>query len=127
MRFIGRLCFSSRRLSGSPPRGRVPKTRPSLTTKAYAGGYESELYGKIEVREQGGKLSLRYGIRFVGDVTHWHYDTFRVAFENPVVNEWMVTFNLDDRGRVKTLHAQEAPWAPAYMETTDLGEFSPVR
>jgi CubicO group peptidase (beta-lactamase class C family) len=107
-------------------RQRVKDTKPSLAIGSYAGDYESDLYGKIEVGEQDGKLSLRYGIRFVGSADHWHHDTFRVAFENPVLNEWMITFSLDDRGRVKTLHAQEAPWAPAYMDTADLGPFRRV-
>jgi CubicO group peptidase (beta-lactamase class C family) len=105
---------------------RVKETRPSLAIAEYAGAYESDLYGKIEVREKGGKLSLRYGVRFVGSMDHWHYNTFRVTFENPILKEWMITFALDDRGRVKTLHAQEAPWAPSYMETSDLGEFRRV-
>ncbi len=108
-------------------RERVKDTTPSLAIGKYAGDYESELDGKIEVREKGGHLSLRYGTRFSGDVTHWHHDTFRVAFADPILNEWTITFSLDNRGLVKRLHALEAPWAPAYMDTADLGEFSRVK
>jgi hypothetical protein len=104
-------------------RERVRDSQPSQPLEEYAGGYESELYGRLNVRIEEGKLRLRYGTRFTGEAAHWQQDTFRVTFDNPLLDEWMIEFGVNGAGRVETLRARETPWAPAYMEAPDLGEF----
>ena len=90
---------------------RVPDTRPSLPLEKYAGSYEDSLYGRLEIAEQGGKLVARKGPAFVGDLTHWHFDTFKVTWHDRWLGTSYLTFNMDAEGKVSSL------------EVRDLGEF----
>ncbi len=60
-------------------------------------------------------LALRIGRpRFIGDLTHWHYDTFRSTWRNPYMGWGMVTFYLNHRGQ------------PSRMWTAGFGDFRRV-
>jgi len=85
--------------------GRVPDTRPSLPLSAYAGTYGGQMYGDAKVTEEQGRLVVRLvpSPNYVGDLEHWHFDTFRIKWRESVVYPYprgWVTFVLDARGRV---------------------------
>jgi hypothetical protein len=111
---------------------RVPDTRPSLPLASYAGAYTTDLYGDARVAEENGRLVLRLvpSPGFVGDLEHWHFDTFRVRWRESIVYpspRGFVTFTLGPRGRpdemkidvpdldfdFKELEFKRAPAAPA--------------
>ncbi len=82
-------------------------TSPSLDLAAYAGTYADSLYGEVEVREEGDGLSVAYH-SLEADLEHWHLDTFRAAWRNPLVAQQglsgsLLTFRLDARGEVEAL------------------------
>ncbi len=100
-----------------------PETPASRPLADYAGSYESELYGTIHVSEQDGRLKLRFGPRFHGELRSWQDDTFRAFFTNPLHHDWLVKFTVAE-SQVASLHVQEAPWAPTwYDDRDDLGVF----
>jgi CubicO group peptidase (beta-lactamase class C family) len=102
---------------------RPPEKPPSRPLADYAGSYESRLYGMLQVTEKDGHLKLTFGTRFQGEFKAWQGDAFRVFFSNPLHHDWLVTFSVAD-GKVASLRAQEAPWAPQwYDDRDDLGEF----
>lgn len=102
---------------------RPRETPPSLPLMDYAGEYESRLYGRVRVALERGKLKLRFGTRFDGDLRSWDGDTCRAFFSNPRLDDWMVKFTVTD-GKVAALAVQEAPWAPEwYDDRDDLGDF----
>jgi CubicO group peptidase (beta-lactamase class C family) len=75
---------------------RVPRTRPTLPATAYAGTYADSLYGDVTVRvEAGRRLVAHYGPAYVGELEHWHYDTFRARWRDPALGTSFVTFTLD--------------------------------
>jgi CubicO group peptidase (beta-lactamase class C family) len=80
-------------------------TRPSLPLAAYAGSYEDDWYGKLEIREAGGKLVLRFAHSpaLAGELAHWHLDTFRTVWREPWVADAFVTFGIDRHGTVATI------------------------
>jgi CubicO group peptidase (beta-lactamase class C family) len=80
--------------------GQVKGTKPSLAPEQYAGAYQDEMYGEAKLIEEQGKLTLRYSPTFSGALEHWHYDTFRVKWSNPVLTEALVTFTLNAQGKV---------------------------
>jgi CubicO group peptidase (beta-lactamase class C family) len=82
---------------------RVAGTSPSLSLDAYAGRYENGMFGEARVGVENGSLVIRRGVNFVGDLVHWHYDTFRVAWREPARGQGFVTFFLDMQARVATL------------------------
>ena len=66
---------------------RVPDTKPSLPLSAYAGTYGGQMYGDARVTEENGRLVVRLlpSPNYVGDLEHWHFDTFRIKWRESVV------------------------------------------
>jgi CubicO group peptidase (beta-lactamase class C family) len=79
---------------------RVKGTRPTLVLEQYAGSYADSANGSLTVAVENGKLVVRYGPEFTGDLEHWHYDTFRARWRSPLpfAQSW-VSFTLDRNGR----------------------------
>jgi CubicO group peptidase (beta-lactamase class C family) len=82
---------------------RVQGTAPSLALDRYAGVYADSLYGEIRIEKQGSGLVATFGAFYTGDLAHWHFDTFEVAWRDPVLGRATVTFALDARGDVRSL------------------------
>lgn len=85
---------------------RVKGTKPSLAADGYAGKYKNDLYGEVTVKNDGGKLSIRFGPAFEGSMEHWHYDTFRAKFDGPLGGNALVTFDLNAQGKADELTLQ---------------------
>ncbi len=84
---------------------RDKEAKPSLALSGYAGAYSGEMYGDATIAEENGKLVLRLlpAPDFVGDLEHWHYDTFRLKWRSSVVYPFpkgFVTFTLNAQGHV---------------------------
>jgi CubicO group peptidase (beta-lactamase class C family) len=82
---------------------RVADTRPSLPLARYAGTYSDPMYGDMTLAEENGRLVLRFGASYAGDLEHWHFDTFRVTWRDLSMGRAMATFALDAGGEVRTL------------------------
>lgn len=82
---------------------RVAGTSPSLAPATYAGTYRSPMYGDVTVAEDSGKLVVRFGPEYTGDLAHWHYDTFQATWRNRVMGKDLFTFTLNAAGQVKAL------------------------
>jgi hypothetical protein len=86
---------------------RVKDTKPSLPPDRYAGRYQSEVYGEVQVKDEKGKLVLQFGPSFVYDLEHWHYDTFRGKCRDRAIDKALVTFTLDAKGKVSRVQLQQ--------------------
>jgi CubicO group peptidase (beta-lactamase class C family) len=75
-------------------------TSPSLPLSGYAGRYDSALYGDLVIRVVGGALRVDRGPYVVGTAEHWHHDTFRVEWDDPVIGRHFLTFTLGPQGGV---------------------------
>ena len=87
---------------------RVPDTRPSLPLSSYAGTYGGQMYGDAKVTEEQGRLVVRLvpSPAYVGDLEHWHFDTFRIKWRESVIYPYprgWVTFHLDSQGNVSEM------------------------
>lgn len=78
---------------------RVSGTSPSLALDKYAGTFQSDMYGETKVSLENQKLVIRFGPNFVGDLSHWHYDTFRVTWRDQVQGKGFVNFRLNVQGK----------------------------
>jgi CubicO group peptidase (beta-lactamase class C family) len=85
---------------------RVQGTSPSLSLAQYAGTYENEMYGKLALTLEAGRLVLRRHTAWVGDLEHWHYDTFRVHWRDRVMGETFVTFRLSTEGEASSIEVE---------------------
>jgi len=87
---------------------RIPNTKPSIALSGYAGTYSGALYGDATVTEENGKLVVRLASspNFVGDLEHWHFDTFSIKWRSSIVYPFgrgFVTFTLDSQGKVNEM------------------------
>ena len=81
---------------------RVPGTHPSLALIRYAGTYEDSLYGRAQLTMENGHLVLALAPKQIGDLDHWHFDTFKVTWRDHRDGWNLVTFALDPDGKVDT-------------------------
>jgi CubicO group peptidase (beta-lactamase class C family) len=83
---------------------RAKDTKPSLSLDKYAGTYQDEMYGEVKVeQDESGKLILRCGRAFTGDLEHWHYDTFQAIWRDRTLGKSLVTFTLNSQGKVEAV------------------------
>jgi hypothetical protein len=82
---------------------RVRDTHPSLPLEGYAGAYVDGLYGRVEVSVADGRLVVSVGPQFVGDLSHWHFDTFRATWRDWTLGRAWVTFQLGRNGKVRSV------------------------
>lgn len=89
---------------------RVLGTRPSLPLERYAGMYADSLYGPAAVTIESGHLVFTMAPKQVGDLEHWHYDTFRSIWRDHRDGKSFVTFELDPvTGEVRTMRVVPDP------------------
>ncbi len=93
---------------------RVKGTSPSLDLEKYAGDYTSEMYGDVKISLENGKLTAKFGPNFTGELEHWHYDVFRVNWQDKVEGKAFISFRLNQQGKV------------AEMNMAGMGDFSRV-
>lgn len=82
---------------------RVAGTHPSLALSRYAGTYEDSLYGRAQVTMENGHLVLALAPKQIGDLDHWHFDTFKVTWRDHRDGWNLATFALDPDGKVGTV------------------------
>ncbi len=63
---------------------------------AYTGLYKDDIYGTARINLEQGHLVLRLdNPRFIGDLEHWHDNTFRLRWRYRYFGDNYVTFDLD--------------------------------
>lgn len=72
---------------------RAKDTKPALALSEYAGVYESDLYGRLNLVEKDGTLRLQFGPNIAGVLLHWERDTFRTTLSFPPGEEWLIHFH----------------------------------
>jgi len=83
---------------------RVLNTKPSLSLDKYVGVYEDKMYGQAEVSLKDDQLQIVFLPTkkvFYGDMEHWHYDTFKVAFDDPFLPAGYITFSFDSKRNIE--------------------------
>jgi hypothetical protein len=85
---------------------RASGTSPSLPLTRYAGSYTDPLAGAVAVTESGNGLRLRYGRGLEGDLEHWHYDVFRVRWDEKWRGSAFVSFRLGVDGSVESVELE---------------------
>jgi CubicO group peptidase (beta-lactamase class C family) len=64
---------------------RIEGTEPTVTKEKVLGNYYSDMYGKIRISEQGGKIKLDFDHSplLSASLTHWHYDVWQINWDHP--------------------------------------------
>ena len=85
---------------------RIKDTKPTLPISQYEGVYRDKLGLEVKVWLEGDTLRLQYGSGQVAVLTHWHHDTFRARWENPLLAEQrsaLVQFGMSPQATVVEL------------------------
>ena len=85
---------------------RAKGTKPSLALEGYVGTYDNEMYGPVTIRLDDGKLGMQFYPTYVGEMNHWHYDSFQVVWKDRSLDKDMITFTLGPDGKVSELRWQ---------------------
>jgi hypothetical protein len=64
------------------------------------GTYADSAYGVLDVTEANGTLNLAFGPTWRGPLEHYHFDTFRMKLDTPILPPVPVTFRLNAAGKV---------------------------
>jgi len=87
---------------------RVTGTQSSMETDKYAGIFYTPMYGDIYVKNENGKLRLEFSHAplLSATITHWHYDTFQIEWDNE--HAWFgfgtVQFNFNAAREISGIH-----------------------
>ena len=82
-------------------------TKTSLAMDNYAGIYEHELYGSIKIIFENGKLKALLNNVLTASLSHYHFNTFKVAYQKKQYPPDYFTFQLDKEGKVDGLTASD--------------------
>jgi CubicO group peptidase (beta-lactamase class C family) len=85
---------------------RVSGTHPSHALEKYVGAYADSLVGVARITLERDSLRVRIGKAFSGTLEHWHFDTFRVRWDDKRAGWSLVTFVLDAMGNVRAVRAE---------------------
>lgn len=81
-------------------------TAPTLPLSQYAGVYRDKLGLDVKVWLEEDTLRLQYGGGEIAVLSHWHRDTFRAQWQNPLHAEQrsaLVQFNMSPQGTIAEL------------------------
>ncbi|MCI4569355.1 serine hydrolase [Lysobacter sp. CFH 32150] len=85
-------------------KARTADSQPSLPLAQYAGTYRDPWYGDITIKQEGGKLVMRFShtAELVGELEHWQHDVFIVRWRERWLNaDAFVSFALTPDGAVR--------------------------
>jgi CubicO group peptidase (beta-lactamase class C family) len=99
-------------------KNRAQNTQPSLPLEKYTGIYDDPIYGSCKVSIKEGKLYLEmlHSKTFKGELSHWHYDTFTIDWDEEFLTRGWIKFDLDFNGNVKQM-SMEVPCSPDFIFT----------
>ncbi len=99
-------------MGGGTEPERVAGARPSHGLDVYAGMWSSPTLGEARIALEEDRLVFRHGT-LTGTLEHWHYDTFRVHWEDvawrAAAGAGWITFRLDRSGAPATLELVAIP------------------
>lgn len=82
---------------------RKSRTEQSLGLNDYVGDYSDDKYGGLKISLEEEKLNVVF-LRtksFKAQLEHWHFDTFLLNWEDPVMPKGFITFVLNEDGIVE--------------------------
>jgi CubicO group peptidase (beta-lactamase class C family) len=82
----------------------IPKqilnTKLSLPLDNYAGTYSDELYGNMKITVENNQATVLINNVLKGTLSHFHFNTFKVAYQKIQYQPDYYTFQLDNEGKI---------------------------
>ncbi|MEW4925320.1 serine hydrolase [Algibacter sp. 2305UL17-15] len=78
-------------------------TKPSLELEKYVGKYNDKMYGDIlinNIKSGGLEITFSHSQVFKGKLEHWHFDTFKIDWNDIRVPNGFLTFNFNSKREI---------------------------
>ena len=82
---------------------RIINTDPSYELSVYAGKYQDKMYGDAEIKISNDELFVSLiptQKLFNSKLEHWHFDTFKIKFNDPFLPQGFITFHKNSKGEI---------------------------
>ena len=81
----------------------IPNTKPSLSLESYAGTYQDDLYGSIQIVFEANQLKVIINNVLKGSMSHYHFNTFKVLYQKKHYAANYYTFQLNNDGKINAV------------------------
>lgn len=81
----------------------ILNTKPSLSLESYAGTYQDELYGTIQIVFEDNQLKAIINNVLKGNLSHYHFNTFKVLYQKKHYPADYYTFQLNNGGKINAV------------------------
>jgi len=78
----------------------VPHTSPSFDTKDMIGSYTNKKLGTIKISEENGVLTYNLNDVMNGNLSHYHFNTYKVSFDISYFGSPLINFRLNTSGKI---------------------------
>jgi hypothetical protein len=122
------LEWQDKRIEGEESRlldlhkNQVKGTSPSLALDNFCGTYFDEMYGEIYIKleDQKLKISFQHTPAFTATLEHYHYNTFRSHWEDPMISEGLITFKTSAKNQVTGIEFDQPQLLDANFSELDV-------
>jgi hypothetical protein len=90
-------------------KARDVRLKPSLPLERYAGSFDSELYGRLQIRHDGGQLRVTFG-EFTTELSPWQGESFYARSPTRLTFDWLLTFGLSADGDAESVTVKYVGW-----------------
>jgi hypothetical protein len=104
---------------------RLKDVKPTVPIDRYAGQYENEMYGDINVTLAADKLTLQFGPSLIGELEPWSKDSYKIVWRDRREGTGLVEFMVSPVGTVSALRFYQ-PLTPAAFRSPDIDLFRRV-
>jgi hypothetical protein len=101
---------------------RPKDSKPTLPIDRYAGQYNNEMYGDVNVTQAGDKLVLQFGPSLTGDLEPWSKDSYKIVWRDRREGTGLVEFFVSPVGTVSNLRLYQS-LNPAALRSPDIDLF----
>lgn len=88
----------------------IAGTKPSLPLQNFTGTYEDELFGTIKIMQENNQLKVIFNNVLKGDLSHFHYNTFKVIYYKKHYPPEYYTFQLNNKGEINAVKIYETTY-----------------
>jgi hypothetical protein len=101
---------------------RLKDAKPTVPIDRYAGQYNNEMYGDINVTLAADKLTLQFGPSLTGDLESWSKDSYKIVWRDRREGTGLVEFLVSPVGTVSALRFYQ-PLTAAALRSPDIDLF----
>lgn len=82
-------------------------TKPTFPLEKYIGNFSHTFYGSIRMERKNDLLTIRFLNGIEGALSHWHYDTFKINWENKLLGDSYINFSSNRSGEIAKLNIDQ--------------------